>query len=344
MSLRVAGGLAALLLAMVSACSPPSPPPLPTPEPRVGPSIDWVVFGDYPYSRRQLRQLPDVVAQINQEPGVQVAFHLGDIKEAGPCTTSYYREVKEKFDGFTVPLVYTFGDNEWTDCIKPENGGFDPQDRLAALRKVFIPEPGYTLGRRLPVDSQADQGFPENVIFVGAPVTFAVFHAVGSENGLAPQPGRLAPTPAQKAEERDRSAAASRLIQQAFRAATSMQSAAVVLMTQADFFPPGTEEPKLASGYRSIVKTIAQEANLFEGEVYLFNGDSHSYATGRPLQAGSVWTSRYDVKPVENLTRITIDGDENVDSYLKVTARRYSTPVVTWTKVPLRTKSPSGDR
>src|SRR5690606_35598316 len=35
-------------------------------------------------------------------------------------------------------LVYTPGDNEWTDCHRSRAGGFDPLERLAALRSLFF--------------------------------------------------------------------------------------------------------------------------------------------------------------------------------------------------------------
>lgn len=54
-----------------------------------------------------------------------------------------------------MPLVYTPGDNEWTDCHRVNNGAYDPLDRLAAVRKTFFPRPGFTLGPPMRVDSQA---------------------------------------------------------------------------------------------------------------------------------------------------------------------------------------------
>jgi len=45
------------------------------------------------------------------------------------------------------------GDNEWTDCHRPNNGGYNPLERLAKVRATFFPSPGRTLGQH------QDEGF-----------------------------------------------------------------------------------------------------------------------------------------------------------------------------------------
>jgi len=42
------------------------------------------------------------------------------------------------FHQFEKPLIYTPGDNEWTDCNKLEAGSYNPQERLETARKVFF--------------------------------------------------------------------------------------------------------------------------------------------------------------------------------------------------------------
>lgn len=297
-------------------------------------SSSFVVFGDYPYSAEQVRQLPRVVSQINQDAQVEYVFHLGDIKGAGRCSQRYYRDVKRMFDAFSDPLVYTFGDNEWADCSRPGNGGFNPLDRLAKLRKIFVPHPGRTLGRSVPVTCQADAGFPENVHFTVSDASIGVFHAVGSANGLAPWAGRSRPTAAQGQEVQRRSAAAVGLIQQTFADARRDRTSAVILMTQADMFVPVSKYDAAEYPYRAIVRAIAQESANFSGDVYLFNGDSHSYVSDFPLDEKSPWPSRLGVRPVENLNRVTVDGAQDADSYLKVIILPYSRPTLSWVKVP----------
>jgi hypothetical protein len=44
-----------------------------------------------------------------------------------------------QFNALPHPLIYTPGDNEWTDCHEGRNvAGLDPLERLAKLRTVFF--------------------------------------------------------------------------------------------------------------------------------------------------------------------------------------------------------------
>jgi hypothetical protein len=61
---------------------------------------------------------------------------------------------------------------------------------------------------------------------------------VGSNNGMAPWTGNTAPTPEQTAEVLGRTAASIEGIHDAFAAARSQRSRAVMIMTQADMFDP----------------------------------------------------------------------------------------------------------
>ncbi|CAA9420184.1 MAG: putative transmembrane protein [uncultured Propionibacteriaceae bacterium] len=325
--------LAVVLLVRQALQAPPESPQCPDND--CAEPFSFAVIGDYPYSEAQQKEMPKVVDQINADPDLAIIAHLGDIKSEGACSTAYYRQIKAQFDRFADPLVYTFGDNEWTDCFRPSSGrGYNPLERLDTIRGIFVAKAGRTLGKSEPVTSQAKEGFPENVRYDRANVSFATFHAVGPRNGLAPWPGQTGPTAAQAAEVRERTAAANEHIRATFDTAREKRNRAVVLMTQADMFAPSFRVTADARPYSTIVSTIAEEAADFSGPVYLFNGDSHEYVSEQPLAKGSKWLTTYDVPAVENLTRITIDGDRNHTNYLKVTIRPYFTKVLAYTRVP----------
>ena len=299
----------------------------------------FAVIGDIPYGPTQIADFPQVVQQINDDPKVKLVSHLGDIKDGSSlCTDEYFGQVKKEFDNFADPLVYTIGDNEWTDCHRANNGGYNPLDRLAKLRSVFFPKPGQTLGMHpSKVTTQAAQGVPENVTFTRANVAFAAVHIVGSNNSLAPWTGNTAPTPEQSAEVLTRTAAGIQEIRDTFAQARREHNRAVVLLTQADMFVPTDGIPSYADffAFQPIVQAIAQESATFRGPVYLLNGDSHVYNSDQPLAAGSKWLSLYGVaKPVTNLTRVTVDGSTGVDNYLRVTIDPRDRNVLSWTRVP----------
>ena len=301
----------------------------------------FAVIGDIPYGAQQVADFPKVVRQINADPDVRLVSHLGDIKNGSTeCSDDYFQRIRADFDLFRDPLVYTPGDNEWTDCHRPNNGAYNPLERLSAVREVFFPRPGRTLGRNsVAVRSEARFGFPENVRFRRADVSFGAVHIVGSNNGLAPWTGSTAATPEQTAEVLGRTASAVKVIHETFRSARSHSDRAVVLMTQADMFDPTVDAPTYANYYafQPIVQAIAAESRTFRGPVYLLNGDSHVFNSDHPLAPGSPWLSLYGVeRPAANLERITVDGSDNNDEYLKITVHPRGRDVLTWTRVPYR--------
>ncbi|MCW2491230.1 MAG: hypothetical protein JWN47_594 [Frankiales bacterium] len=303
------------------------------------PSYTFAVLGDIPYGPAQISAFPKVIAQINADPAVQWVDHLGDIKDGSSvCSDAYFQTIRSQFDQFKDPLVYTVGDNEWTDCHRTNNGGYNPLERLAAIRQLFFPQPGHTLGRHsAPVISQAGQGIPEDVRWERADVSFAALHIVGSNNSLAPWTGNTAPTPEQAAEVLARTSAAISEIHDTFATARQHHDKAVTLLTQADMFDPTVTDPTFASyyGFQPIVQAIARESAAFGGPVYLFNGDSHVYNSDNPLAAGSKWLSFYGVsQPVQNLARVTVDGSTGVSNYLRVTVNSHAPQILSWTRVP----------
>ena len=300
----------------------------------------FAVIGDIPYGDAQVAKFPGWINQINAaDPAM--TFHVGDIKNGSSrCDDAYYRMIRADFDRFTGPLVYTPGDNEWTDCHRPNNGGYDPLGRLAFDRSVFFDKPGMTLGQHpVEVTSQAAQGFPENVQLRRDGVDFAMLHVVGSNDDLQPWTGlgQSSPTPQQVAEEHARMANAIKVVRSAFASARQRHDRAVVLMQQADMFDP-TYTPTWddVSAFKPLVQAMVDEASTFPGPVYLFNGDSHVYNTDRPLAGGSSWLRTYGVDgSADNLQRVTVDGSSNNKDWLKVTVNRPgAAAVLSWQRIP----------
>jgi hypothetical protein len=299
----------------------------------------FAMIGDIPYGDAQIANFPNVIGQINADPDVRMVMHAGDIKSGSSvCSDTYFSLIRTDFDLFADPLVYTPGDNEWTDCHRANNGSYDPLERLEAVRTLFFPNPGRTLGQRtMSVKAQTTLGFPENVRFDRSDVTFAALHVVGSNNGLVNWTGQTAPTAEQLAEVQARTNADLKLIEDTFAHAKEEHSKAVVLMLQADMFDMTVTNPQFAdySGFQTIVKAIAAESATFAKPVVLFNGDSHVFVEDHPLASGSSWLSFYGVTTVApNLTRVTVDGSTGVNDWLKVTIDEDDPNVVSWTTVP----------
>ncbi|MBB6628941.1 metallophosphoesterase [Nocardioides sp. KIGAM211] len=330
-SVALAAGLAVAVPADAG-----SPHGAPTP-----PAYSFAVIGDLPYGADQIARFPGWIQQINADPAVRAVLHAGDIKNGSSvCSDDYFAMIRSNFDTFEDPLVYTPGDNEWTDCHRANNGAYDPLERLAKVREVFFDQPGTTLGQHpLEVASQARRGFPENVVLHQAGLSIAAVNVTGSNNGLQPWTGlgKTEPTPEQSAAVRDRVRNDVVTLHRAFQEARSRHDRGVVLLQQADMFDPTyTPTENDISAFRPWVQALAAEAARYHGPVYLFDGDSHVYNADRPLATGSSWLTTYGVKrAADNLTRVTVDGSSNNNDYLRVTVNQDpSGDLLTWERVP----------
>ena len=96
--------------------------------------FEFAIIGDLPYTAREEAKFPELVAAIN---GTNVVFvvHNDDFKSgSSPCTDALFSQRHGLFQTFKPPLIYVFGDNEWTDCHRSSS---DPLERLAKLREIF---------------------------------------------------------------------------------------------------------------------------------------------------------------------------------------------------------------
>lgn len=302
--------------------------------------VDLAVFGDAPYGAVQISDFPNFISSINADTSIAAAVHLGDIKNGSSrCDTPYFQFVLNGLNTVKRPVLFTPGDNEWTDCHRANNGAYDPLERLATLRSMYYPVPGLSLGvQKKQVLSQSTfpgfETFIENQMWVEAGAVFSVLHVVGSNNNLLPwfgddKTGTKMDDPARRIAETDaRIAAALAWLDRAFDTAVGEGSAAVVLMMQAD-----TWEGAAGSGFTAIVQKIAARTIAFGKPVLLLQGDSHVFKNDNPLAMGD---AGYGVTtPVPNLTRIVVQGSTTttLNEWLKLHVDTAVTPPFSWTRV-----------
>ena len=305
------------------------------------------VIGDIPYGDAKLAELPRLIALINSDPKVDVAVHLGDIKAGknSPCTDEYFATIRGLFDGFTDPLVYTPGDNEWTDChlFSKNNGLYTPTERLAAVRALFFPVPGQTLGGRTKrvltqADDPANSAYVENVMWMESQVVFSALNITGSNNDVAPWgtplPANAGQFPSQAEEQAARAQANAAWLQKTFALANANNAAGVVLMLQADMWDPS--EPTLA-GFDAVVQQIGALAVSFGKPVLLLEGDSHRFEVQQPFSASSPLSAMHPNTPVaENVTRLVVEGSDGRTEYLRLTIDpNRAGQLFSWERVPL---------
>jgi len=203
------------------------------------------LWGDLPYSDVQaLTGVPNLIADMNRH---DLAFtaHDGDLKAGNAtvgsvtpttCSDALYLQGLNYFNSLKAPAIFTPGDNDWTDCDRPSNGGFSSLERLDHERALFFSTP-FSLGQHrlhqqvqtAPLCLGVSGMVPcvENRRWTLGGVTCATINIQGSCNNLCD----TTPNPAEFAA---RNQADILWVQETFEEARTRNSAAIMLITQAD--------------------------------------------------------------------------------------------------------------
>ena len=266
--------------------------PDPAPDADTTGPLRFFAVGDLPYGEPEVAPLRALLAAAARRHPPFIV-HVGDIKGGStPCTDAQLESVAALFRALPVPVVYTPGDNEWTDCRRAAAGGYDPRERLKRLREVFFADPGVLRLAGLSV-VRAAKGFPEVYAFNLDGVLFAALHVVGSDDGYNPRDS------AALAEWSARTAANRALLDKALGAEPGRSARALVILIQADpFFERGAGP----SGLRPFKKLLVDIMARFAGPVLLVHGDTHWYRHDHPLLDPARGV------PFERFTRIEVPG------------------------------------
>jgi len=293
------------------------------------------VWGDMPYARSNDEpKMPALVADMNAS---DIAFSLydGDIKDgSSKCTDDVYTWAVDYFNSFKAPLVYLPGDNEWTDCHRTNNGGYDNLERLEHLRKAMFTATDSFGATKMPLQHQGKPGekFAENVRFVHGGIVFVGLNIPGSNNnkvnddkGCSSKSARTAEQcAADNAEFAERDAANIAWLHEAFELAKSQNAPGIVIVSQADpwFDLPETEDNEReapgSDGYTAFLAKLVEETRAFTGQVLYVHGDTHFFKLDKPL------IKQDDM--IENFTRLETFGSPNVH-WVRVTVDPASRPV-----------------
>jgi hypothetical protein len=324
--------------------------------------VTLAVFGDWPYNQLLLDSANRLLDSVNSDPQVSLVLHVGDIHSGSMACTGaglspvpagsvpgWNTTVFNLFEQFRFPVVYTPGDNEWTDCHKKkEFFSGAPLNELAAVRAQFFAQPGVTLGghkkhvvsqaKAADHDHPADALYVENVRWQQAGVVFATIDMPGSNNNGLTWTAPFTNEQARQAEAAERTLADIRWLDAAFDHAEEEHAKGVVIGLQADMW----DLSALAAGgdglsnYTVFVHELAQRALHFGRPVLLINGDSHVYGADQPLADPSSATGKVHSTPaVPNLTRITVQGSTSAPAeWLRLTIDPSSKAVFSWTNVP----------
>jgi hypothetical protein len=270
--------------------------------------FEFMAIGDMPYTLPgDYAKFDRLIASINAaKPAFTI--HVGDIKSGSTqCSDENFKKVFDQFATFDGPLVYTPGDNEWTDCHRQNNGSFDPLERLAKIRQMFYPNPSATLGKTaMAVESQSVvmkakfATYVENSRFVKNGVMFVQVHVVGSNNNLESRDAKAA------AEFFERDAANIAWLDDSFAKAKAEGMKAIVISTQANLYDIKQDWPTVpaASGFLRTIQAIERGAKSFDKPILFIHGDEHRFVIDRMLGT--------NLKPIPKTKRLQVYGAAQV--------------------------------
>lgn len=235
------------------------------------PAVRFLAIGDIPYLPGEDLLMEAMLAE-EVPRGAAFVVHVGDVKRgSAPCTDQALGRAAEIFRAQPVPVAFTPGDNEWTDCRRDAAGGHDPEERLARLREIYFGDPQVLRLAELGAVT-TDPAYPENYRFLRAGVLFVSLHVVGSHNNRQ----RGAST-----EYEARSAANRRHLHTATAAAKAAGAKAMVLLFHAN---PGLERDQPPRGYAPLHEDLRHLLRDYPGPILTIHGDTHRYRFDQPLR------------------------------------------------------------
>lgn len=277
------------------------------------------LWGDMPYAKAgDNAKMPALIQSMNS---VELSFSvfLGDIKDgSSQCTDDQFSNAIDRFSQFKAPMIYVPGDNEWTDCHRLNNGGYNNLERLDFMRKTMFARPESFGQLKLTPDHQAAP-YVENTRWIYRDVVFVGLNVPGSNNNKVSSFEECTNLSARSEEDcnadnleyQARDAANIAWLQQAFQIAKQRSLRGVMLIIQAD---PGFDLPETETfserdlpqydGYTAFLNAVVAETQAYSGQVVLVHGDTHFFKLDKPLinQANML----------QNFTRLETFGSPNI--------------------------------
>ncbi len=269
--------------------------------------FSFAAIGDMPYALPgDFERFARLIERINTaHPAFTI--HVGDFKPGNSrCGDEHFAKISDMFETFDAPLIYTPGDNEWTDCHRADNGGFDPLERLGKVREQFFPNPAQSLGRdKIALEHQGTDtrysAYIENRRWERAGVLFATLHIVGSNNNL--QRDHVAVN-----EYIARNVANLAWMQATFESARKRNAKAVVLAFQADLRWELNASEQQRAGFTDTLTALRRHARAFGKPVLVVHGDRHRFVVDKPLYENR--------QLIYNVTRLMVFGATEVQGVM----------------------------
>ncbi len=244
--------------------------------------LKLIILGDMPYGAPKTSYPPyeALIGEINQQKP-DLVIHVGDTKGGGPCSNEILTDQFNYMNSFNAPVLYTPGDNEWTDCGRFTNGVDDPLERLDFIRRTYFSNPDKSLGKTIiDLQHQGATGFPENARFTQNGISFITAHVVGSNNNLQ------ASNMAAAQEFFIRNQASTDWLIESFDLAQDSDVVVVAIhadMFEYDFNTYENERWLRHSGFAQFGPALQKAARKFAKPILLVFGDSHEHRVFQPF-------------------------------------------------------------
>jgi len=257
----------------------------------------------------------DLIASVNGR-NVALTLFAGDSKNGSSvCSDEAIGTIPAAiFNSFEAPTIYSLGDNEWTDCHRINNGGYDALERLSFLRQTFFTSENSQGVTPLSLTRQGTPGeaYSENSRLSYNGVTFVSLHIIGSNNNLVPDGECLSTKSVRTLEDCDAANAEyqARNVQNlawlsdSFTSAKNAGDKGVMIVIQAD--PEFEDDNATDNGFIDFINTLRDETKAYSGKVVLVHGDSHYFRIDKPLRDT-------DGTLLKNFTRVEVFGSTEAD-------------------------------
>lgn len=275
--------------------------------------LSFIAFGDLPYNDKEvdmLRSPKGSLTKVMQQMSPPFIIHYGDIKPGDmDCSDQILLERRELLANvYPKRLVYTPGDNEWTDCDReyvPVQR--DELERLEKLRTLYFEGAGLAMAADIK-GLQRQSESPENVMWREKNILFGTIHLPGTNNGrdtILQSDVKKALDLADWRDEQNR-----KWLTQLYQNAENTAAKALVIAFQADIFRPSVDgktqpcddkERVKCNGFIKTREFLEFASANIDIPVLLIHGDTSSFCLHQPNE-----------KLAPNLWRLNGPGDYTV--------------------------------
>lgn len=204
--------------------------------PHKPPPFEFAVLGDTPFGSTEVPVVRSVLANIGDSPAAFV-IHAGNLKGAAEsCRDELITQRLGLLASSPKPLIYVPGANDWANCQRATEGGYNPVERLDFLRDHAFSDdallgPGPVGHAPFDLTRQSDMArfrqYHENVRWFYGGVVFVGLNLPGNNNNYRSAGGR-------NGEFEDRAVATRVWLQHAIVYAKQKAAIGMVIVAQAD--------------------------------------------------------------------------------------------------------------